>query len=68
MQLIGARLFLLIWTSYLDDSPQLDVMASGGDAKVAAERLLDLLSWTFSAKPEKRLDFAKTFGMQGVVF
>ena len=68
LQLIGERLFGLIWLNYFDDYPQLDIAASGSDAQHAAERLFDLVGWRFSTKDSKRQPIASTFDVLGVSF
>lgn len=68
LQLIGERLFSLIWTNYFDDYPQLDILPSGNSAQLCAERLLSLLGWNYSCKPSKRLPIAQQFDALGVTF
>ena len=64
---IGTRLFHLIWTNFLDDFPQVDLVCMGQASMGAAERMLELLGWRFSKKPEKRLPFSRSFDVLGVV-
>ena len=68
IQLVGTRLFELIWTSYYDDFPQIDVLSAGDWAQTTAERFLNLIGWTFSAKESKRMKLASTFAALGVTF
>lgn len=62
----GVRLFGLVWSNYYDDYPQLDVMASGGNARSAAERLFAMLGWRVSMKDTKRRSMAKCFDALGI--
>lgn len=68
IQLIGERLFGLIWNCYYDDFPQLDLACSGDNAQATAERLLTLLGWRFSAKDSKRQPMNFSFDVLGVTF
>ena len=54
--------------NYYDDYPQLDLLASGDSAQETAERLLDLIGWSFSTKETKRKPIARSFEVLGVVF
>ena len=56
-----------MWTNFFDDYPQIDLACMGDASKVTAERLLSLLGWRFSRKDEKRLSFAPSFDVLGVV-
>ena len=60
-------MFHLTWTNFFDDFPQVDLVCMGQSSKGAAERMLELLGWCFSMKPEKRLPFARSFDVLGVV-
>ena len=64
---IGTRLFSIVWTNFFDDFPQIDLGCMGNASMGAAERLLELLGWRFSKKPEKRLPFERSFDVFGVV-
>ena len=64
---IGTRLMSIVWTNFFDDFPQLDLSCMMNSSMGAAERLLELLGWRFSKKPEKRLPFARSFDVLGVV-
>ena len=68
IQLVGACLFELTWTSYYDDFPQVDVLSAGDWAQSTAERFLALVGWTFSEKESKRMQLAETFSALGVEF
>ena len=65
---IGEVLFSLVWTNYFDDFPQLHLKCCQDDSQQTAERLLGLLGWKFSLKPQKRLPFSESFDALGVTF
>ena len=65
---IGVRLFALLWQNYYDDYPQLDLHCNGNAAQETAERLLELLGWTYSKKPAKRQPMKQVFDLLGVTF
>ena len=68
IQIVGTKLFELIWSSYYDDFPQLDVLSAGDWAQHTAERFLRLIGWHFSDKESKRLSLSPTFSALGVEF
>ena len=63
LQLVGARLFSLIWTCYFT---QFDLAAMGDSSQSVAERFLDMVGWKFSVKESKRKPMAKVFSVLGV--
>ncbi|CAL1162137.1 unnamed protein product [Cladocopium goreaui] len=65
---IGVGLLGLVWGNYYDDFPQVDIVASNGDAQCTAERFFELIGWRVSMKESKRLPIAKQFDALGVTF
>jgi hypothetical protein len=66
IQIIGIRLFSLLWENVIDDYPQLDWAKAEGASQATAEGLMTLLGWQFSEKERKRKPIAKKFEMLGV--
>lgn len=66
IQLVGTRLFGLVWSSYIDDYTQFDIAPSGDSAQRTAESFLDLIGWKYSRKDSKRLPMSNVFTVLGV--
>ena len=68
LRTIGSRLFLLMWSNYFDDFPQLDIQVTQDHSQKTAEMFLQMLGWRVSMKDTKRKPFAKKYEALGVMF
>ena len=65
---LGVVEFSLIWLSYFDDFPSMEVAELTTSAVAASEGLMSMLGWEVSRKPLKHFPFLPQFVSLGVLY